>query len=63
METGRLFDDIGLPLPNPSTDRFMLCGSPNMLGDLTTILKAKGFVEGSQSAPGHYVIEKAFVGN
>jgi ferredoxin/flavodoxin---NADP+ reductase len=63
METGRLFDDIGLPLPNPSTDRFMLCGSPNMLGGLTTILKAKGFVEGSQSAPGHYVIEKAFVGN
>jgi hypothetical protein len=34
-----------------------------MLGDLTTILKAKGFDEGNQSAPGRYVIEKAFVGN
>ena len=63
METGRLFEDIGLPFPDPSTDRFMLCGSPNMLADLTTILKAKGFVEGSQNAPGHFVIEKAFVGN
>jgi ferredoxin--NADP+ reductase len=63
METGRLFDDIGLPSPHPSTDRFMLCGSPNMLGDLATILASKGFIEGNHSAPGHYVIEKAFVGN
>ncbi len=63
MESGQLFDDIGLPSPDPSTDRFMLCGSPNMLVDLTTILKAKGFDEGSQNAPGRYVIEKAFVGN
>ena len=63
METGQLFADIGLPDPDPSADRFMLCGSPNMLGDLTTILKGRGFGEGSQSTPGHYVIEKAFVGN
>jgi ferredoxin--NADP+ reductase len=63
MGTGKLFDDVGLPAAEPSTDRFMLCGSPNMLADLTAILKGGGFAEGSQSAPGHYVIEKAFVGN
>lgn len=63
MTTGRLFDDVGLPVMDPRSDRFMLCGSPNMLGDLTTILKDNGFVEGNHGAPGHYVIEKAFVEN
>ena len=61
METGKLFEDVGLPPISPQSDRFMLCGSPNMLGDIRAILKDKGFVEGNHGAPAHYVIEKAFV--
>jgi ferredoxin--NADP+ reductase len=61
LTTGRLFDDIGLPAPDPGSDRFMLCGSANMLADLTAILRERGFVEANHGAPGHYGIEKAFV--
>jgi ferredoxin--NADP+ reductase len=39
----------------------MLCGSPHMLADLQTVLAERNFTEGSHSAPGHFVIEKAFV--
>ncbi|MBE7608479.1 ferredoxin--NADP reductase, partial [Salmonella enterica subsp. enterica serovar 4:-:1,2] len=39
----------------------MLCGSPAMLEDLHSMFSARGFVEGSHSQPGHFVIEKAFV--
>ena len=39
----------------------MMCGSPGMLEELRLMLEGRGFVEGSHSAPGHFVIEKAFV--
>ena len=39
----------------------MLCGSPHMLAEMTTLLEQRGFAEGNHSVPGHYVIEKAFV--
>jgi len=61
MKTGKLFADAGLPPMRAEDDRFMLCGSPAMLSDLRAILKEKDFVEGNHGAPGHYVIEKAFV--
>ncbi len=61
IETGKLFEDIGLPPFDPANDRLMLCGSPQMLKDVVDLLEARGFDEGSQSTPGHYVIEKAFV--
>jgi ferredoxin--NADP+ reductase len=61
IENGKLCDDIGLPQLNKETDRVMLCGSPAMLGDLRTILDARGFDEGNHGEPGHFVIEKAFV--
>jgi ferredoxin--NADP+ reductase len=32
-----------------------------MLRDTRALLDARGFEEGSQSAPGHYVVERAFV--
>jgi ferredoxin--NADP+ reductase len=40
----------------------MLCGSPDMLKDVRGILEASGFAEGNMSHPGHFVLEKAFVG-
>ncbi|MBB6340516.1 ferredoxin--NADP+ reductase [Pseudomonas fluvialis] len=61
IESGALFEDIGLPPFDPETDRVMICGSPSMLKDLVTILEKRGFVEGTSHAPGDYVIERAFV--
>jgi ferredoxin/flavodoxin---NADP+ reductase len=61
MTTGKLFEDVGLSPISVQSDRFMLCGSPNMLRDIRSILEEQGFVEGNHGAPGHYVIEKAFV--
>ena len=57
----QLFGDIGLPPLDIETDRIMLCGSPGMLEDLRVTFDARGFLEGSHSEPGHFVIEKAFV--
>lgn len=61
VESGQLFADIGLPALDIETDRVMLCGSPGMLDELRGMLSGRGFVEGNHSAPGHFVIEKAFV--
>ncbi|WP_076071959.1 ferredoxin--NADP reductase [Sphingomonas montana] len=51
---GREFD--------PEQDRIMLCGSMAMIKDFAAFLDGLGFSEGSNAAPGHYVIERAFVG-
>jgi ferredoxin--NADP+ reductase len=61
METGRLAHDIGLAPLNREHDRFMLCGSPEMLKDTRALLDKLGMSEGNMSTPGHYVIERAFV--
>jgi ferredoxin/flavodoxin---NADP+ reductase len=61
VETGQLFEDVGLPALDIEQDRIMLCGSPGMLEELRTMLENRGFAEGSHSEPGHFVIEKAFV--
>ena len=61
IESGQLFDDIGLPVLDRETDRIMLCGSPGMLEDLRVMFAERGFVEGNHSEQGHFVIEKAFV--
>ena len=60
VESGKLFDDLGTSPFGTVNDRVMLCGGPNMLKDLTSILEARGFNEGSNRDPGHFVIEKAF---
>jgi ferredoxin--NADP+ reductase len=62
IENGKLFTDLGLPAFSLENDRMMLCGSPHMLKDTRELLHSRGFEEGSQSKPGHYVVEKAFVG-
>ena len=46
---------------NSITDRVMICGSMEMLKDHKAICEKAGMVEGSNSEPGHFVIEKAFV--
>lgn len=61
MRSGKLFSDIGLPPINLEDDRFMLCGSPQMLKDICAILDVAGFKEARHGDMGHYVIERAFV--
>ncbi|CAJ3862098.1 ferredoxin-NADP reductase [Burkholderia pseudomallei] len=61
IASGKLFTDLDVPPFSPERDRVMLCGSTAMLKDTTELLKKAGLVEGKNSAPGHYVIERAFV--
>jgi ferredoxin--NADP+ reductase len=59
--TNRLTEDLGLHPLDPAEDRVMICGGPGVLADMVALLEERGFAEGSASAPGAYVIEKAFV--
>ncbi len=62
IETGRMFEDIGLPPLDAATDRAMICGSPAMLKETSEMLDARGFqVSAGLGQPGDYVIERAFV--
>ncbi|WP_260292805.1 ferredoxin--NADP reductase [Sedimenticola hydrogenitrophicus] len=61
MESGKLFEDIGLPAFDRENDRFMVCGSPGMLRDTCAILQRRGFEESRHGVQGSYVIERAFV--
>ncbi len=61
MQSGKLFEDIGLPPMDKASDRFMLCGSPQMLKDTCAIFDANGLLETRHGDLGHYVIERAFV--
>ena len=60
IESGKLFSELGLPAFNPTDDRVMICGSPQMLKDLKRMLEARGFQEGNTTKPGDFVIERAF---
>ena len=60
MESGKLSADVGLAPLDIANDRVMLCGSPQMLKDVRNFLEPKGFKEGNNANPGHFVIEKAF---
>ena len=61
MRTGKLFSDLGMQQPNIADDRFMLCGSPVMLKDVTEVLKEWQFGESTTKIQGEYAIERAFV--
>jgi ferredoxin/flavodoxin---NADP+ reductase len=62
IESGKLFEDIGLPPLDPLNDCAMICGSPQMLKDTEALLDARGFqVSRRIGDVGDYVIERAFV--
>ena len=64
LTSGKVFTDLGLPGPlTADRDRVMICGSLAFNLDLKVILEGCGLTEGANSEPGHYVIEKAFVGD
>jgi ferredoxin--NADP+ reductase len=60
IKSGELFQKIEVPELSPGQDRFMICGSPAMLHELTDFLNSRGFKEGNTSIPGDFVVERAF---
>lgn len=62
IESGKLFEDIGLPMLDASVDRAMICGSPSMLKETAEMLDQRGLqVSPGLGQPGDYLIERAFV--
>lgn len=63
IDSGRLFADVDGPARfDLETDRVMMCGSMAMIKDFAARFESLGFTQGAHSHPGHYVIERAFVG-
>ena len=62
LEDGSLFGNLNITDFNATNDRAMVCGSMGLNTDMKRILENYGLREGSNSDPGEYVIEKAFVG-
>ncbi|WP_413206846.1 ferredoxin--NADP reductase [Rhodospirillum sp. A1_3_36] len=61
IETGKLFDDLGVPRMGPEEDRVMICGSMDMLKDTKDLCLSHGLTEGTNSRPAQFVVERAFV--
>ncbi|AEG49810.1 Ferredoxin--NADP(+) reductase [Sphingobium chlorophenolicum L-1] len=61
MKSGKLLSDLNVGALDPKTDRIMICGSPPFNTDVKALLGELGFAEGALSAPGDFVLEKAFV--
>ncbi len=62
LRSGELFEKLGVPAWNTETDRVMICGSMGLNLEIKDLCEAAGMEEGANSKPGHYVVEKAFVG-
>ncbi|RJF85595.1 ferredoxin--NADP reductase [Sphingomonas cavernae] len=64
IKNGKIFEGplAGPKHFDPEHDRVMLCGSMAMIKETAAMLDDRGFSEGSNNNPGHYVIERAFVG-
>ncbi len=62
IESGELFEKLGVPPLNPETDRVMICGSMDMIKDTKALVEKAGLTEGSNAKPDTFVVERAFVG-
>ncbi|WP_230534071.1 ferredoxin--NADP reductase [Microvirga roseola] len=62
IRTGDIFNRLGFASWTKEVDRVMICGSMELNTDLMQICKSSGLDEGSNSRPGDFVVEKAFVG-
>ena len=61
MRKGEAFEDLGVPQINPNDDRAMVCGNLAFNLEIKDMLEGYGLVEGANSNPQHYVVEKAFL--
>ena len=63
LTSGKVFDDLGISGFDAEHDRGMVCGSLAFNTDMKEVLEGFGLVEGANSDPQQYVVEKAFVGD
>lgn len=61
MRSGDVFKDLDVPGLSPETDRAMVCGNLAFNLEIKDMLEGYGLVEGANSRPQHYVVEKAFL--
>ncbi|MGB1024743.1 MAG: ferredoxin--NADP reductase [Paracoccaceae bacterium] len=61
MRAGTVFEDLGVPLLSAACDRAMVCGNLAFNLEIKDMLEGFGLVEGANSNPQHYVVEKAFL--
>lgn len=61
IANGTLSAHLNLPELDPQTDRVMICGSVGLNRDVRDLLTERHFIEGTNSVPAHFVVEKAFV--
>lgn len=61
MRAGTVFEDLGVPPLNAACDRAMVCGNLAFNLEIKDMLEGFGLVEGANSNPQHYVVEKAFL--
>ncbi len=61
MRAGTVFEDLGVPPLSPERDRAMVCGNLAFNLEIKDMLEGYGLVEGANSNPQHYVVEKAFL--
>ncbi len=61
MRSGEVFADLNVPVLSPEADRAMVCGNLAFNLEIKEILEGYGLVEGANSRPQHYVVEKAFL--
>ena len=61
LRDGRIFAALNLPALTPEDDRVMICGNLALNKDIMVICTDRGLVEGANSEPGHFVVEKAFI--
>ena len=62
IRNGLFREDLGLTIAARQTSRFMICGSIAFNKEMVEILSEWGLIEGTQSHPGQFVVERAFVG-
>lgn len=56
IENGTLEKSVALKM-DPERSHFMLCGNPDMVRDVTDVLKGRGFRKNRRRTPGHITTE------
>jgi len=60
IESAEFFSHVAIPAFDPEFNRLMICGSAPVLNDMKALASRAGFIEGANSEPGSFVIERAF---
>ena len=61
IRDGRVFEALGMPKWSAEADRVMICGNLALNKDIMGLCEDHGLMEGANSDPKHFVVEKAFI--